>query len=108
MASIERAAESLRDGNSFLIFPEGTRSRTSELLPFKKGGFIMAIKAQTPIVPVFVSGGRAAMQKGSWYVRPVVVNVKIGEPVETAGYTLDERDALIEVVRSRIEALRDS
>ena len=85
MASIDRAAESIRAGNSFLIFPEGTRSRTAELLPFKKGGFIMAIKAQAPIVPVAVSGGRSAMQKGSWFVRPVMVDVRIGEPVETAG-----------------------
>jgi 1-acyl-sn-glycerol-3-phosphate acyltransferase len=107
MASIDRAADSIRSGNSFLIFPEGTRSRTSELLPFKKGGFIMAIKAQAPIVPVAVSGGRSAMQKGSWIVRPVMVDVRIGEPVETAGYTLDERDQLIEVVRERIEKLRE-
>jgi 1-acyl-sn-glycerol-3-phosphate acyltransferase len=106
MASIDRAAESLRAGNSFLIFPEGTRSRTDELLPFKKGGFIMAIKAQAPIVPVAVSGGRAAMQKGSWFVRPVMVDVRIGEPVATTGYTLDDRDELIEVVRARIEDLR--
>jgi 1-acyl-sn-glycerol-3-phosphate acyltransferase len=106
MASIERAAESIRDGNSFLIFPEGTRSRTSELLPFKKGGFIMAIKAHAPIVPVAVSGGRAAMQKGSWLVRPVMVDVRIGEPVATDSYTLDDRDQLIEVVRERIEELR--
>ena len=108
MASIDRAAESIRAGNSFLIFPEGTRSRTAELLPFKKGGFIMAIKAQAPIVPVAVSGGRAAMQKGSWFVRPVMVDVRIGEPVATAGYTLDDRDALIAIVRERIEALRRS
>jgi 1-acyl-sn-glycerol-3-phosphate acyltransferase len=106
MASIDRAAESIRAGNSFLIFPEGTRSRTAEMLPFKKGGFIMAIKAQAPIVPVAVAGGRSAMQKGSWFVRPVMVDVKIGEPVETAGCTLDDRDALIEVVRARIEELR--
>ena len=106
MASIEEAAQSIRDGNSFLIFPEGTRSRTSELLPFKKGGFIMAIKAQAPIVPVAVSGGREAMRKGSWFVRPVMVDVRIGEPVETAGMTLEDRDTLIEIVRGRIEGLR--
>jgi 1-acyl-sn-glycerol-3-phosphate acyltransferase len=106
MASIEMAAASIRAGNSFLIFPEGTRSRTAELLPFKKGGFIMAIKAQAPIVPVAVSGGRESMRKGSWIVRPVMVDVRIGEPVETAGYTLDDRDRLIDVVRARIEELR--
>ena len=106
MASIDEAAESIRQGNTFLIFPEGTRSRTSELLPFKKGGFIMAIKAQAPIVPVAVSGGRSAMRKGSWLVRPVMVDVRIGEPVETSGFTLDDRDTLIEIVRRRIEDLR--
>ena len=108
MASIEMAAASIRAGNSFLIFPEGTRSRTAELLPFKKGGFIMAIKAQAPIVPVAVSGGRESMQKGSWIVRPVMVDVRIGEPVETSGYSLDDRDKLIEIVRQRIETLRPS
>jgi len=108
MASIDRAAASIRSGNSFLIFPEGTRSRTAEMLPFKKGGFIMAIKAQAPIVPVAVSGGHAAMRKGSWFVRPVMVDVKIGEPVETAGMSVDDRDEVIEVVRTRIEQLRQN
>ena len=106
MASIDMAADSIRAGNSFLIFPEGTRSPTSALLPFKKGGFLMAIKAQAPIVPVAVSGGRESMRKGSWLVRPVLVDVRIGKPIETSGYTLDDRDQLIEIVRARIEELR--
>ncbi len=105
MASIERAAASIRSGNSFLIFPEGTRSRTSELLPFKKGGFIMAIKAQAPIVPVAISGGRDAMRKGSWFVRPVMCRIRIGAPVATTGMDVGDRDELIDVVRARIEDL---
>jgi 1-acyl-sn-glycerol-3-phosphate acyltransferase len=104
-ASIARGAVSLRAGNSFLIFPEGTRSRTDGLLPFKKGGFIMAIQAQVPVVPVAVTGGRAAMRKGSPVVRPVTMRVRIGEPVDTAGLTVDDRDALILEVRSRVQAL---
>lgn len=105
MAAIGRGAASLRAGNSFLIFPEGTRSRTGQLLPFKKGGFIMAIEAQAPIVPVAISGGRDAMRKGSAFVRPVTVDVRIGRPLPTAGLTLADRDDLIARVRAEIEAL---
>lgn len=103
--AIEQGAQSLRDGNSFLIFPEGTRSRTEELLPFKKGGFVMAIKAQVPVVPVAVQGGRAAMRKGSALIRPVMVSVRIGEPFETREMTIDDRDDLIAKVRQRIQEM---
>jgi 1-acyl-sn-glycerol-3-phosphate acyltransferase len=105
IASIARGAESLRTGNSFLIFPEGTRSRTGDLLPFKKGGFIMAIQAQVPIVPVAVRGGRDAMRKGSAIVRPVHVSVRIGRPIPTAGLQLDDRDELIARVRREVQNL---
>ena len=105
--SIERGAESIRGGNSFLIFPEGTRSRTAALLPFKKGGFRMAIGAQAPIVPVAIQGGRAAMQRGSWLIQPASISIRIGRPVETAGLSLDDRDRLIAKVRCEIEQLLD-
>jgi 1-acyl-sn-glycerol-3-phosphate acyltransferase len=105
MASIDAGAASLRAGNSFLIFPEGTRSRTGHLLPFKKGGFIMAIQAQAPVVPVAIQGGRAAMRKGSALVRPVKVSVRIGTPIATAGLSVDDRDVLIQRVREAVERL---
>jgi 1-acyl-sn-glycerol-3-phosphate acyltransferase len=105
MRSLEAGARSIRDGNSFLIFPEGTRSKTAEMLPFKKGGFLMALKAQAPIVPVAIQGGRDAMQRGSRIIRPVTVSIRVGAPIETAGLQTSGRDALIARVRARIEAL---
>jgi 1-acyl-sn-glycerol-3-phosphate acyltransferase len=105
MRSLEAGARSIREGNSFLIFPEGTRSKTAEMLPFKKGGFLMALKAQAPIVPVAISGGRAAMHKGSAIVRPVDISIRVGSPIETAGMQMSDRDTLIATVRARIESL---
>jgi len=105
LRSIENGARSIRSGNSFLIFPEGTRSRTDELLPFKKGGIHMAILAQAPIVPVAIRGGRAAMQRGSWLIRPVVIDIAAGAPIETTGMSPDDRDRLITLVRAQIEEM---
>ena len=105
MRSLDAGARSIRDGNSFLIFPEGTRSKTEAMLPFKKGGFLMALKAQAPIVPVAIQGGRDAMRRGSRIIRPVTVSIRVGAPIETVGMQTSDRDALIAQVRARIEAL---
>lgn len=106
--AIDRAAEALAGGDSFLIFPEGTRSRTGRLLPFKKGGFIMAIKGRAPIVPVAVSGADAAMRKGSPLIRPVTVRVRIGEPIPVDGLDFKDRNVLIDRTRRAIEALLEN
>jgi 1-acyl-sn-glycerol-3-phosphate acyltransferase len=105
MAAIDEAAESLKRGNSFLTFPEGTRSRTGALLPFKRGPILMALKAQVPIVPVAIQGATASMRKGSLIVRPTTVTVRIGKPVETRGMDIDDREELAHTVRARVEEL---
>jgi 1-acyl-sn-glycerol-3-phosphate acyltransferase len=105
LPAIDGAVAALNEGNSFLIFPEGTRSRTGDLLPFKKGGFILAIKGQSPVVPIAITGAQKAMRKGSPLIYPVTVRVRIGEPVETAGLTIDDRDTVVATVRERIKAL---
>jgi 1-acyl-sn-glycerol-3-phosphate acyltransferase len=105
MAAIEQAAASLRRGNSFLTFPEGTRSRTGALLPFKRGPFLMALKAQVPVVPVAIQGGSASMRKGSPIVRATTVSVRIGAAVETRGMDVSDREALADIVRARVEEL---
>jgi len=103
--AIETAAQALRDGNSFLIFPEGTRSRTGELLAFKKGGFVMAIKGKAAIVPLTILGTREAMRKGSPIIRPVKVSVRIGAPIDPSEYGLEHRDELVAATRTAMQDL---
>jgi 1-acyl-sn-glycerol-3-phosphate acyltransferase len=103
MPAVDRAVDALRSGASFMIFPEGTRSRTGELLPFKKGGVIMALRAEAPVVPAAITGARDAMHRGSQVSHPVTVHITFCPPVETKGRTFSERDALVEEVRSAIE-----
>lgn len=105
MASVDAAAARLAAGDSFLIAPEGTRARRSEMLPFKKGGFVMAIKAGAPVVPVALHGTAEAMPRGRFWVRPGVVRIEVGEPVSTEGLTLEDRDRLMETVRARLQAM---
>lgn len=102
--AVDQAAQAIREGNAFFIFPEGTRSRTGELLPFKKGGFVMAIKAAAPIVPVAVLGGWQAMRKGSPLIWPAQVTVRFLPAIPTRGMGLDDRDSLIAQVRAAISS----
>lgn len=105
--AIDSAARSVVSGNSLLMFPEGTRSRTGELLPFKKGAFVLAIKAQAPVVPTAIFGAARAMRPGSPLIWPTTVRVHFGSPIETAGLDISDRDALSTRVRDEVARLLD-
>ncbi len=101
--SMNQAAERIKSGTSIVIFPEGTRSPDGVLQEFKKGGFILAIKSQQPVVPVSISGSHKIMRKGDWMINPGVIHVRIGAPIDTTGFISKDRDALSNTVREAIE-----
>lgn len=102
--AIEEAEAKLRAGHSFLVYPEGTRTRDGRLLAFKRGAFVMAMRAQAPIVPVSVSGAFKIMRKGQMALRPGTIRVTIHDPIPTADLAPDGHAALMEKVRTAIIA----
>ena len=102
--SLDRAARRVQRGTSIVVFAEGTRSPDGRLLPFKKGGFVMALQAGVPIVPVSIRGGHQVLPKGSLRPRRGTIEVAFGAPVDTSAYSFETRDALIEAVRGRLAA----
>jgi 1-acyl-sn-glycerol-3-phosphate acyltransferase len=102
--AIARAVESLKAGGNFIIFPEGTRSRTGQLGELKKGGFRVAIDAGSRIVPVAILGAHRLLPPGGFRIRPGTVRVRVLDPEDAASYSYQERDRLMAVVRERIAA----
>lgn len=102
--AINEAVKSLKAGHSFMVFPEGTRSEDGRLLPFKKGVFVMAIKADAPIVPVSISGSGRIMPKGKFAIHPGRVRVTFHEAIETKGSSLDDLPEILHRVRQAILA----
>jgi 1-acyl-sn-glycerol-3-phosphate acyltransferase len=101
---LDRAVEKIHRGTSVLVFPEGTRSPDHRLGPFKKGGFVLALKAGAPIVPISITGTQPMMPKGSFRFRKTSVKIKIGDTILSQDYELGQKEKLMARVRSAILA----
>jgi 1-acyl-sn-glycerol-3-phosphate acyltransferase len=105
-SSYDQAAEAIQSGLSAAVFVEGTRSRDGMLLPFKKGPFVLAIRAGVPVVPVRIRGGFENLPKGSIAVRGLPMSVQFGEPIPTVGLAYEDRDALSARCRAAMEEMK--
>ena len=105
--AIAKCREVLADRVSVMIFPEGTRSTTADLLPFKDGAFRLAIDAGVPILPLVVHGTSTALPKHDWRFGRSTAVVHVLEPVETTGLTPADVPALKERVREMIVEMRE-
>lgn len=92
----------VEEQSSAVVFPEGTRSLTGDLRPFKKGPFIMAIESGVPIVPTVIDGTFGILPKRGFRIRPSPITVWFGEPVDTRRFEHEDRDSLIVRVHAQM------
>lgn len=102
--SINNGIDRLPKGVSVMVFAEGTRSPDGRIHEFKKGGFVTAVRRKIPILPVTVNGSRRVMRKGSFTLKPGKIQIVIGNPIDTSGYTTDTVQDLIDKARQAIIA----
>jgi 1-acyl-sn-glycerol-3-phosphate acyltransferase len=105
LRSLLACISALQSGVSLVIFPEGTRSLTGELLPFKKGGMLVTLKAQVPVCPIAIYGTKDILPKRSFWFhlnKRREVYVYVGSLIETKGMTLKDKEKLSQMVREEI------
>lgn len=106
-SAYEEAAQQMKEKRlTVVVYPEGTRTRTGELLPFKKGAFVFAIGSGAPVVPCYVAGAFDIQPKGSIRVRKTSMHIALGEPIQVTGLNLEDRDALLDRVQASMETLK--
>jgi 1-acyl-sn-glycerol-3-phosphate acyltransferase len=104
--TVDAALRRLSGGRSVVVFPEETRTRNGELLPFKRGAAHLALRSGLPILPVGLAGTFRVLKRGSLLITPGTVAMSVGEPIEVAGHTLKDREAITRTTRQEVAALR--
>lgn len=102
LKSLKRAKQRIAAGISVVVFPEGTRSRDGRLLPFKRGGFLLAVQSGAPIVPVTINGSGALLPAGQWRLRPGTIEVTVGKAISVDGFRAGKLRELADQVRQAI------
>ncbi len=103
--SFDLAAKRIRQGNTIVVFPEEGRSRTREMRPFQRGGFLLALKSELPILPIAIDGTHDVFPVGAKRVKPGRVTVKVGHVMPTAGLSLRDKDRLADGSRAQISRM---
>jgi len=103
--SFDLAAERIRKGNTIVVFPEEGRSRNRQMRPFQRGGFLLALKSELPILPLAIDGTYDVFRVGATRITPAPVTLKVGEPIATAGRSVREKEQLAEQSRGQIERM---
>jgi len=105
-ASIKKASEQVKNGKNIISFSEGTRTKTGELMIFKRGAFKMAKENNLEIVPLAVSGSREVLASGSWHIKPGLIKVMIGDVIRAEEFKDLSVEELAAETRSRVERMR--
>jgi 1-acyl-sn-glycerol-3-phosphate acyltransferase len=105
IAHIRSAVKSLQAGMPLVIFPEGGRTPDGEIKPFMPGAFYLAIKAQVDVVPVALVGTFELLPMNTYHIRSRPLEMRVGEPIPTAGFSLGDMETLSAKVHQAMEDL---
>src|SRR5437588_7109591 len=100
--SFEKAVDRIRKGNTVVVFPEEGRSRERAMRPFQRGGFLLALRSELPILPLAIDGTYDVHRAGAKWITPGPVTIRVGTPIPTAGLTVRDKDRLLEESREQI------
>jgi 1-acyl-sn-glycerol-3-phosphate acyltransferase len=102
--SFDLAVERIRKGNTVVVFPEEGRSRERAMRPFQRGGFLLALRSELPILPIAIDGTYDVFRAGAKRIKAGPVTIKVGTPIPTAGLTVRDKDRLLQESRAQISA----